>query len=110
MPPHRRTRWGIYILDLRILTICTSFFTHLLSILGPADFLNPICLLLLDPAVASIKMQSERMDLAVSITLAQISGVRLAALSELLEDLVAELSLSELAAMRYLYAFMSLLV
>jgi hypothetical protein len=98
-----------------MLIICTSFFTHLLSILGPADFLNPICLLLLDPAVASIKTQSERMDLAVNITLAQISGVRLAALSELLEDLVTELSLSlshgsELATMRYLCAFMSLLI
>jgi hypothetical protein len=89
---------------------------HLLSILGPADFLNPICLLLLDPDAASIKTQPERMDLAISITQAQNLGVRLAALSELLEDLVAELSLTHgsgsslLATMRYLCGFMCLLI
>lgn len=89
---------------------------HLLSILGAADFLNPICLLLLDPAAASVKTQPERMDIAVSVTQAQHLGVRLAALSELLEDLVAELSLSHgsgpslLATMRYLCEFICLLI
>jgi len=51
------------------LTASPSFFTHLISILGP-DFVNPVCILLLEPGASpdgGKKKQANKASLAVSI-------------------------------------------
>ena len=47
-----------------------SFFMHLISILGPSDFLNPVCILLLEPVTSSDghkKKHVEKTSLATAI-------------------------------------------
>jgi hypothetical protein len=47
-----------------------SFFMHLISILGPSDFLNPVCILLLEPVMSSDgqkKRHAEKNSLATAI-------------------------------------------
>jgi hypothetical protein len=47
-----------------------SFFMHLISILGPSDFLNPVCILLLEPVMSpdgQRKRHAEKTSLATAI-------------------------------------------
>jgi hypothetical protein len=47
-----------------------SFFMHLISILGPSDFLNPVCILLLERVTSSDgqkKRHTEKSSLAAAI-------------------------------------------
>ncbi|KIM29205.1 hypothetical protein M408DRAFT_120332 [Serendipita vermifera MAFF 305830] len=77
----------------------TSFFIHLVSILGPSDFLNPICVLLLEPSNSSdgnTKKQADQVSLVVSIMQARPLESRLAAIAELLEEMVADMSAPQL--------------
>ncbi|KAG8860617.1 snoRNA-binding rRNA-processing protein utp10 [Serendipita sp. 411] len=81
IPSHRRTR----------------FFVHLISVLGFADFLNPTCLLLLEPTKSTgegKKIQTESFKLAISLFESQKAELRLALLSDLLEDVLANVSTS----------------
>lgn len=54
---------------------------HLVSILGPSDFLNPICILLLEPVVPSDgnkKQQVDKVSLSVAIMQSRLIDARLA--------------------------------
>lgn len=78
--------------------------------------MNPICILLLDVSQisdAALKTQTERLELAVNLMQAQTLDARLLAVSELLEDLIAEISFSQesnslLSSLRFVFPFFSI--
>ncbi|CAG7851278.1 SubName: Full=Uncharacterized protein {ECO:0000313/EMBL:CCA66475.1} [Serendipita indica DSM 11827] len=73
----------------------TSFFVHLLSVLGTVDFTVPICLLLMERVESwDSKNQSEKFDLAVSLIHSLELNNRIAILSDMIEDILADINSS----------------
>lgn len=48
VPRHRRQKWEIFFSQEYFLIGCYSFFVHLAQVLGPQEFLAPLCMLLVD--------------------------------------------------------------
>ncbi len=59
IPRHRRTKFVVsYSRCLSFAEIISSFFIHLVDVLGPTDYLAPVCLLLIEKAANRVIRQS----------------------------------------------------
>jgi U3 small nucleolar RNA-associated protein 10 len=59
IPRHRRTKFVIFAEGIQVDSDCgNSFFSHLVDVLGPEDFLAPVCMLLIDKVANRVIRQN----------------------------------------------------